>query len=262
MRYALLHFRRIFGDLALDEIAFATIESFKRARLAEGKTPNTVNNNLRCLSAAMTYAKDLGYIDSKPKIKLVKVNRENPRTLSTAEVEALLRKVAGKTMERFVRIALHRGMRPGEIIHLPWSEVDFERGLFHVRYGGDGATKSRRDRAVPMHMDLRAFLSGLNPKEGLVVPLSKKQMEGWFRRQTDFTAHRLRHTFASRYIQNGGSVTKLQRILGHASIQTTMVYVHLTPEDLRSEIEGLPSLPSAAAVARARIRGARRRRTC
>ena len=243
MRYALLHLKRICGDLPLDDIGFAAIERFKRTRLGEGKQPNTVNNNLRCLSAALTYAKDLGYIETKPKIKLVKVNRENPRVLSQAEVEGLLRQVAGSLMERFVRVALHTGMRPGEIIHLPWSEVDFEGGLIHVRYGGDGATKSRRDRVIPMHRDLRAFLAGLRPRDALVVPLSKNQVEDWFHRHTTYTAHRLRHTFASRYIQNRGSVTKLQKILGHASIQTTMIYVHLTPEDLRSEIEELPCLP-------------------
>ncbi|MGH9195303.1 MAG: tyrosine-type recombinase/integrase, partial [Acidimicrobiia bacterium] len=206
MRYALLHLKRICGDLSLDDIGFATIERFKRLRLAEGKRPNTVNNNLRCLSAALTYAKDLGYVEAKPKIKLVKINRENPRTLSQAEVEGLLRKVVGSSMERFVRIALHTGLRPGEIIHLPWSEVDFEADLLHVRYGGDGATKSRRDRVVPMHRDLRTFLAGLSPRDGLVVPLSKNQVENWFHRHTTYTAHRLRHTFASRYIQNRGSV--------------------------------------------------------
>lgn len=246
MRYALLHLKRICGDLTLDDIDFAAIERFKRIRLAEGRRPNTVNNNLRCLSAALTYAKDLGYIGAKPKIKLVRVNRENPRVLSQAEVEELLRQVAGRPMERFVRLALQTGMRPGEIIHLPWSEVDFAVGMIHVRYGGDGGTKGRRDRVLPMHRGLRMFLAGLGPRDGLVVPLSKNQVEDWFHRHTTYTAHRLRHTFASRYIQNGGSVTKLQKILGHASIQTTMIYVHLTPEDLRSEIEKLPCLPEGA----------------
>jgi integrase len=249
MRYAFLHLRRICGNLSLTDVEFATIERFKRVRLAEGRRPNTVNNNLRCLSAALTYAKDLGYLEAKPKIKLVKVNRQNPRILSPADVEALLRKVAGLPMERFVRVALYTGLRPGEIIHLPWSEVDLESGLIHVRYGGDGATKSRRDRVVPMHPDLRRFLADLSIADGLVVPLSKNQVEDWFQRHTDFTAHRLRHTFASRYIQNGGSVTKLQKILGHASVQTTMIYVHLTSEDLRAEIEELPSLPAGPLLA-------------
>jgi integrase len=108
------------------------------------------------------------------------VNPENPRVLSQAEIEGLLRQVAGRPMERFVRLALQTGMRPGEIIHLPWSEVDFEVGMIHVRYGGDGATKSRRDRVLPMHRDLRTFLAGLRPRIGLVVPLSKNQVEDWF----------------------------------------------------------------------------------
>jgi integrase len=152
-------------------------------------------------------------------------------------------------MERFVRVALYTGLRPGEIIHLPWSDVDLEVGLIHVRYGGDGATKSRRDRVVPMHPDLRRFLADLCVTDSLVVPLSKNQVEDWFQRHTDFTAHRLRHTFASRYIQHGKSVTKLQKILGHASVQTTMIYVHLTSDDLRAEIEELPCLPAGPLLA-------------
>lgn len=243
MRYALLHFQRICGDVDLERITYALLEKFKRARLGEGRAPATVNNNLRCLSAALTYAQDLEYIPAKPKLKLLKVNRENPRTLSTGEIQDLLQQVAGTPMERFARIALHTGMRPGEIIRLPWSEVDLDAGLIHVRYGGEGPTKGRRDRALPMHPELRAFLAWLAPQSGPVVPLSKPQVESWFRRHTGFTAHRLRHTFASRYIQRGGSVTKLQKILGHASVQTTMIYVHLTSEDLRAEIEELPALP-------------------
>ena len=44
-------------------------------------------------------------------------------------------------------------------------------------------------------------------------------------------------------------MTKLQKLLGHAAVQTTMVYVHLTSEDLRADIEELPSLPVVTPVA-------------
>ncbi|WP_278248833.1 tyrosine-type recombinase/integrase [Phytopseudomonas daroniae] len=46
-------------------------------------------------------------------------------------------------------------------------------------------------------------------------------------------AHVLRHTFASHFIQNGGNIVTLQRILGHSSLVMTMRYAHLAPDHLR-----------------------------
>ncbi|MBA0177500.1 tyrosine-type recombinase/integrase [Pectobacterium carotovorum] len=50
------------------------------------------------------------------------------------------------------------------------------------------------------------------------------------------TSHILRHTFASHFVMNGGNLVALQQILGHASIQQTMVYAHLAPDYLENAI--------------------------
>ena len=52
----------------------------------------------------------------------------------------------------------------------------------------------------------------------------------------DFRFHDLRHTFASRFVMDGGSVHALQKILGHATITMTMRYAHLSPDHLRAEM--------------------------
>jgi integrase len=44
--------------------------------------------------------------------------------------------------------------------------------------------------------------------------------------------HVLRHTFASHFIMNGGNILALQKVLGHSSLQTTMIYAHLSPDHL------------------------------
>ena len=53
----------------------------------------------------------------------------------------------------------------------------------------------------------------------------------------DFTFHDLRHTFASRFMQRGGTITTLREILGHSSLAMTMRYAHLSPAHLRAEME-------------------------
>ncbi|AVO56329.1 integrase [Ectopseudomonas mendocina] len=49
-------------------------------------------------------------------------------------------------------------------------------------------------------------------------------------------AHSLRHTFASHFIQNGGNILTLQKILGHSSLAMTMRYAHLAPDHLQDAV--------------------------
>jgi site-specific recombinase XerD len=62
----------------------------------------------------------------------------------------------------------------------------------------------------------------------------------------DVTVHTLRHSFASRLIQAGVSIYKLQKLLGHASITQTERYAHLQPSSLDRELVALENrrLPS------------------
>ncbi len=50
-------------------------------------------------------------------------------------------------------------------------------------------------------------------------------------------SHALRHTFASHFIQNGGNILTLQKILGHSSLAMTMRYAHLAPEHLAEAVK-------------------------
>jgi len=59
--------------------------------------------------------------------------------------------------------------------------------------------------------------------------------------------HTLRHTFATIYIRNGGDVVSLQKIMGHASINTTLVYVHLAMNEIRADFERADPLKEFAA---------------
>ena len=64
----------------------------------------------------------------------------------------------------------------------------------------------------------------------------------------DFHFHDLRHTFASRYVMDGGSLPALQQILGHATLAMTMRYSHLSSKHLRDEMEKTerPALPTSS----------------
>jgi integrase len=60
--------------------------------------------------------------------------------------------------------------------------------------------------------------------------------------------HTLRHTFASHYVMRGGSIVKLQAILGHSSVRTTQIYARLAPDHLIGATGILEGLGSPAAT--------------
>ncbi|WP_334305089.1 tyrosine-type recombinase/integrase [Holtiella tumoricola] len=54
-----------------------------------------------------------------------------------------------------------------------------------------------------------------------------------------------RHTFAINYLRNGGNIAFLQQILGHSSIETTRMYLHITSEDLQQNFDDFCTLDNA-----------------
>jgi site-specific recombinase XerD len=60
------------------------------------------------------------------------------------------------------------------------------------------------------------------------------------------TFHTLRHTFASHYVMRGGSLLKLQAMLGHSSVRVTDIYAHLTPEALNGAAAPVTELAAGA----------------
>jgi integrase/recombinase XerD len=142
-------------------------------------------------------------------------------------------------------ILLDTGCRISEALTLRVSEIDVANLLVTL----DG--KGRKQRIVPFSFELRKsifrYISDFNRKPDSLLMASRNETLLGRRvmlrdvkrlcKRLGFqpparTLHAFRHTMATSYIRRGGSVTALQRILGHSTITTTMRYVHVQTEDL------------------------------
>lgn len=134
-----------------------------------------------------------------------------------------------------VVLCLDTGIRLGELANLRWTAVWPDS----IRVTGKTGP-----RIVPVSRGARDMLTGLGDSDHIWVsrkgPMSLWAVQMVIRRLfiraglqgPKSGPHTLRHTFGTHYIANGGSLAHLQRIMGHVSIETTMIYVHLSADML------------------------------
>ena len=185
-----------------------------------------------------------------------KVKTREPLSMSEAfDVESNLDALPER--ERLmVAIAMHTGLRRGEILGLSWGDIDLENRILHVRRSvtfnnnqpAIGPTKSKAGvRDVPIDYGLHVMLSRCCDKTGFVIkntrtpntPMTERTYRrAWERigKQIDLhgaTAHVFRHTYATMAEPHTDPKT-LQTVLGHADIKTTMNrYTHAIPEQIQ-----------------------------
>lgn len=148
---------------------------------------------------------------------------------------------------------LMTGVRKGELLGMRVLDIDFDTGFLKVKYKN---AKNRADRVIPIMPELSELLKKYikaRDDKGIELPWlwassHKKRFtaSGWkhlceqLSEKAGFEvgAHKLRHTFASNFVRDGGDIYELQRILGHRDVQTSMIYLHVYPEDLRASMAG------------------------
>lgn len=242
-----------FGDTHLSEIVPFAIEQFK-VRRREGTTTRgsrrsaaSVNREFELLSRVLSMAVDHAHIAENPCRKVRKYRLDNQRTryLSRAEEARLLAALAGSKpyLRDMVVIALHTGMRRGEIRSLAWRNVDLEQGLIFVTL-----TKTFKNRTVPVNDAVREVLrcvprADAGDADELLFEVDwiekswRKACEAAGLRDLRF--HDLRHTFATRLAEAGADAFTIASLLGHSSIQMAARYTHATDAGRRAAVEKL-----------------------
>ena len=194
---------------------------------------STVRRERGLLQSIFERAIDEGY-DIRNPFRGIKRGKDKPRTrVLTLDEETKLLDALHPRFQRFVRFALGTGCRLDEIRGIDSKQdVDWIRGTVHV------IGKFRKERDVPMQPDANAALKEQLEEEGKLWKQNPQRLrevlaEGAVRAKIpSITPHALRHTFGTRWLQAGGDIYKLSKILGHSSVAVTEAhYAHLLKED-------------------------------
>jgi integrase/recombinase XerD len=224
----------------------------------KGVSAVSVNTYARAINAFLKWAHDEGHVPARVRIPRLKEEKTILATLTPAHVDRLLRwkpKAASAIrVHTLACLLLDTGVRANEALSLRRPDVDLDNLLIRVR------GKGQKDRVVPMSFELRRILFRWLARHDydLVFPTARgtKQTQRNalrdFKRMgrtlaitgVRFSFHTLRHTFAVNYIRNGGDVFRLQRVLGHATLEMTRRYVNLQTEDLKAVHNRLSLLTS------------------
>lgn len=245
---------KAFKNKTLRQITPPIIETFKQDFLntptkhGNKRSLATVNYHLRVLSKIFSMAVDAEILGFNPcrRVRKLKVDNQRTRVLSDEEEGRLLAALSdNEPVRQIVTLALHTGLRRGEIFNLDWTDVDFGRRTILVK-----VSKSGKKRMVPMNATISEMLKNMVRRGELVFPSPRtgerlieiKRSFGRAMREAgieDLRFHDLRHTAATRMADSGADAFTLMKILGHSDIRMTSRYTHATDSAIRKAVENL-----------------------
>ena len=227
-----------------------TVDGFIRYLKGRGCNEITIQSYLRDIRAFLYYCMEQGTIE-RFKIRLPKADKKIKETYTDDELEKLLKKPNLKKCEFseyrtwvFSNYLLATGNRISSALNLRIGEVDFDNSLIQIN-----KTKNRTAQIIPMSKALAAVLREyLSYRKGMPEQYvfcnaygDKGDIRSYqdalakynrSRGVTKTSAHLYRHTFAKKWILNGGDIFRLQKLLGHSDLTVVKEYVNMFNADL------------------------------
>jgi integrase len=258
----------LLGELRADAVKPADLHRLRESLLARGAA-STAALTLSFCRTLFGWAAREGIVNNQSLRGLeLPPRQEAVEYLSAAEVRALLTaaeqraqqgQLQGRMLAACVSFAVFTGLRKGELLGLRWRDLDLDTGRLSVCRSFAGTPKNNKIRHLRLPEALKPALLQWQAQcprtaQGLVFP--RRRRDGTWAMAEDSSDmlglpallaaagcrpiarawHALRHTFASHYVMQGGSLLALSKILGHSDIKMTMIYAHLAPDFIGEEM--------------------------
>lgn len=213
----------------------------------------SINARLRGIRTFLNYCYEMEYI-GKIKVPMLKVDSKQKEPYTREEVVKLLSIGKNPSFTEYrnyciVSTFIATGMRLNTLINLKVEDISFENNTIRLT-----TTKSRKMQYIPMPNKLATLLGKYikrvkpttylftNREGGQLSDNSVKIAVRKYNRARGVektSVHLFRHTFAKNYLLNGGDVFKLQRLLGHSTLDITKNYVNLYSTDLQQDVDDI-----------------------
>lgn len=249
-----------FSQLYVGDISTATasdIQSFFSKRFEQGSSARSIARQLSCLRSFYSYLVREGRLKVDPTalIDSPKLGRPLPKTLSEADVEALLaapdvEDPIGLRDRCMLEVLYATGLRVSELTGLTLAQVNIRQGV--VRVFGKGS----KERLVPLGdealnwlatyvREARGLLLG-GVQSDVLFPSNRAQemtrqtfwhrIKLWAKAagiEKSISPHTLRHAFATHLINHGADLRVVQLLLGHSDLSTTQIYTYVAQERMK-----------------------------
>lgn len=211
------------------------------------------------------------YITKNPveQVKVPAKIKKNIQYFKSNEIAVFLSELETSSDCRMFALMLYTGLRRGELLALHWDNIDTDSGYINVCQtvvrcdGGqkiEDTTKGRKDRLIPITLDISYILDlirtqdsdngflfkGMNKDAPMCLTSFNSHYKRYFEHLQNqhsdlqyLSSHKLRHTFATYILRNGGDIRTLMALLGHSNIETTQIYIHSDFEQCRKACENL-----------------------
>ncbi|MBG9545512.1 recombinase [Cytobacillus firmus] len=242
------------GFVMLDDIKTQDLEDYlTMLRVERNYQPASVNRHLNTLRSFYKFAIRKGWTKENvvAPIDQLKAPKKERTYMDVKEYEELVQAVQHPTIKTVIQFLFYTGLRITECLSLTLEDVDLDKEIIFVEHG-----KGNKQRKVPISPKLmpilKTYLKTIRPKtdSNYFFALAKTgrvsdvyvnrvlhettRKLGW---KKTITCHVLRHSFASNLVKNDVHIVHIQKLLGHADLKTTSVYVHANQEQLAQAIQ-------------------------
>ncbi len=186
-------------------------------------------------------------------LPVIERNDKLPVVLNASEVKALMQACELLKHRLLIGLCYGCGLRCAEVRQLHIADVDTERAMIHVHQG-----KGNKDRCLPMgtmlQRGIRSYINAEKPRQFL---LEGNNGEAYSQRGAQWaisqavkragiakevTLHTLRHTYATHLLEQGINILTIKELLGHARIETTMIYLHIAKPSSKTAFSPMDTL--------------------
>jgi site-specific recombinase XerD len=248
--------------VSLEQITTERLREYLYSKRVNGNwTAVSFLNQYKGIKLFLKWCVNREYIHKNPivTIERPKLHKKLPRRVTKQEALRILEYSFNmKTTYRFERyrnaalfaIIIFAGLRANEVLSLKITDVDMVNKVIHINEGKGG-----KDRVIPMATSLynylqqyiddrnrlektsNAFFASLRGDKAFTYNGLKKVVDR-IRKGTliDFSAHKLRHTFATLMLEGGCDLFSLQKMMGHSDIKTTTIYLSASVNHLNEQI--------------------------